>query len=514
MKNDQKQPKAVVEDFAEEVISFFKGISGVKESTPPNSTPLESTPIEATPPDSTELEPTPADSTTKEYTPLETKEVASTPADSIPLETTTPESTPLETLTPKESTTPETTVPKSTSPETTIDKKTTVPDSMVVRKTTPPESTGLDIQVPKSTVLELFQQVRDYIFRTQELGTTSKLIMLYLFDRSLVSHYITEISYTSVADAIGVSETTAIKNTKELEDKGFIRYVRGVNHKSPSRVDIRPLIEKAAIENELYIRVTDIISDWWNEIYSTRNCGGSALVMYGLYVLDYINKQYRQSGHTPLDSTPIDTGVPDSTSIDSTEVDSTPLDSNGVGYKFRFSVYATLEKILRYAFARGFDRKNISRHFFEWFAENTSMEGNYSERQKALEEFEIDVLVAVEYTVSKTAKNKWNYLLSCLKNDFASKEDTPGLRDKIKQNVDLLWQYFKVPEKIFIDGAGELRQIMEILGQNEEINVVTVNHTREKIKRVIEHLNASFEETIKEFNITSGKTTDDLFNIG
>ncbi|WP_333641096.1 hypothetical protein [Mesotoga prima] len=504
MKNDQKQPKAVVEDFAEEVISFFKGISGVKESTPLNSTSLESTSIEVTPPDSTGLEPTPADSTTKESTPPETKEVISTPADSIPLETTTPKSTPLETLTPKESTTP----------ETTIDRETTVPDSMVVRKTAPPEFNELDIQVPKSTVLELFQQVRDYIFRTQEIGTTSKLIMLYLFDKSLVSHYISEISYTSVADAIGVSETTAIKNTKELEDKGFIRYVRGVNHKSPSKVDIRPLIEKAAVENELYIRVTDIISDWWNEIYSTRNCGGSALVMYGLYVLKYINKHYKQSGRSPSDSTTIDTGVPDSTTVDSIGVDSTSQDSNVVGYKFRFSVYATLEKILRYSFARGFDRKNISRHFFEWFAENTSMEGSYSERQKALEEFEMDILVAVEYTVSKTAKNKWNYLLSCLKNDFASKEDTPDLRNKIKQNIDLLWRYFKTPEKVFIDGAEELREIMQILGQNEEINPLTVNHTREKIKRIIEHLNASFEETIKEFNITSGKTTDDLFNIG
>lgn len=509
MKNDQKQPKAVVEDFAEEVISFFKGISGVKESTHKDSTS-----IEATPPDSTGLETTPKDSITKESTPPETKEVASTPQDSIPPETTTPESTPLEMVATKESTTPEITGQETTSPETDADKETTVPDSMVVRKTTPLESTGLDIRVPKSSVLELFQQVKDYIFRTQEIGTTSKLIMLYLFDKSLVSHYISEISYTSVADAIGVSETTAIKNTKELEDKGFIRYVRGVNHKSPSKVDIRPLIEKVAVENELYIRVTDIISDWWNEIYSTRNCGGSALVMYGLYVLKYINKHYKQSGRSPSDSTTIDTGVPDSTTVDSIGVDSTSQDSNVVGYKFRFSVYATLEKILRYSFARGFDRKNISRHFFEWFAENTSMEGSYSERQKALEEFEIDVLVAVEYTVSKTAKNKWNYLLSCLKNDFASKEDTPGLRDKIKQNVDLLWQYFKVPEKIFIDGAGELRQIMEILGQNEEINPLTVNHTREKIKRIIEHLNASFEETIKEFNITSGKTTDDLFNIG
>ncbi len=348
-----------------------------------------------------------------------------------------------------------------------------------------------------SPVLELLDHIYPYILTNTELNNTEKVILLYLFETSLKSHYLIPISYRELQAETGIkSLNTVIKTIKRLETLGFLDYNKGKNKSIESRADIRGLYRKVIVDLELSIQVTDFINAWYTKIYCSNNYSSRALLC--MYVLNKYKKQNIQNQDLIVN------GAAKNAAVNSEDLVQTIRASSG----------DTLETVVTYALARGFDSRKISAAFLDYLLrELESIGGTFQERLSALKDFEMKFLVAVEYTKDKKdTKKPWNYTVSCVKNDYSSASDTIEIRNRVEKHRDLIAKYVSKPDEIEFLGLEELSSLASVFNLKIEKNPKAVVSFRQKLKDKIREIKEEFNLIIQKFGINIDSRSNELIS--
>ena len=348
-----------------------------------------------------------------------------------------------------------------------------------------------------SPVLELLDHMYPYILTNTELNNTEKVILLYLFETSLKSHYLIPISYRELQAETGIkSLNTVIKTIKRLETLGFLDYNKGKNKSIESRADIRGLYRKVIVDLELSIQVTDFINAWYTKIYCSNNYSSRALLC--MYVLNKYKKQNIQNQDLIVN------GAAKNAAVNSEDLVQTIRASSG----------DTLETVVTYALARGFDSRKISAAFLDYLLrELESIGGTFQERLSALKDFEMKFLVAVEYTKDKKdTKKPWNYTVSCVKNDYSSASDTIEIRNRVEKHRDLIAKYVSKPDEIEFLGLEELSSLASVFNLKIEKNPKAVVSFRHKLKDKIREIKEEFNLIIQKFGINIDSRSNELIS--
>ncbi len=348
-----------------------------------------------------------------------------------------------------------------------------------------------------SPVLELLDHIYPYILTNTELNNTEKVILLYLFETSLKSHYLIPISYRELQAETGIkSLNTVIKTIKRLETLGFLDYNKGKNKSIESRADIRGLYRKVIVDLELSIQVTDFINAWYTKIYCSNNYSSRALLC--MYVLNKYKKQNIQNQDLIVN------GAAKNAAVNSEDLVQTIRASSG----------DTLETVVTYALARGFDSRKISAAFLDYLLrELESIGGTFQERLSALKDFEMKFLVAVEYTKDKKdTKKPWNYTVSCVKNDYSSASDTIEIRNRVEKHRDLIAKYVSKPDEIEFLGLEELSSLASVFNLKIEKNPKAVVSFRHKLKDKIREIKEEFNLIIQKFGINIDSRSNELIS--
>ena len=348
-----------------------------------------------------------------------------------------------------------------------------------------------------SPVLELLDHIYPYILTNTELNNTEKVILLYLFETSLKSHYLIPISYRELQAETGIkSLNTVIKTIKRLEMLGFLDYNKGKNKSIESRADIRGLYRKVIVDLELSIQVTDFINAWYTKIYCSNNYSSRALLC--MYVLNKYKKQNIQNQDLIVN------GAAKNAAVNSEDLVQTIRASSG----------DTLETVVTYALARGFDSRKISAAFLDYLLrELESIGGTFQERLSALKDFEMKFLVAVEYTKDKKdTKKPWNYTVSCVKNDYSSASDTIEIRNRVEKHRDLIAKYVSKPDEIEFLGLEELSSLASVFNLKIEKNPKAVVSFRHKLKDKIREIKEEFNLIIQKFGINIDSRSNELIS--
>ena len=348
-----------------------------------------------------------------------------------------------------------------------------------------------------SPVLELLDHIYPYILTNTELNNTEKVILLYLFETSLKSHYLIPISYRELQAETGIkSLNTVIKTIKRLETLGFLDYNKGKNKSIESRADIRGLYRKVIVDLELSIQVTDFINAWYTKIYCSNNYSSRALLC--MYVLNKYKKQNIQNQDLIVNGAAKNAAV----------------NSEDLVHTIRASSGDTLETVVTYALARGFDSRKISAAFLDYLLrELESIGGTFQERLSALKDFEMKFLVAVEYTKDKKdTKKPWNYTVSCVKNDYSSASDTIEIRNRVEKHRDLIAKYVSKPDEIEFLGLEELSSLASVFNLKIEKNPKAVVSFRHKLKDKIREIKEEFNLIIQKFGINIDSRSNELIS--
>jgi len=348
-----------------------------------------------------------------------------------------------------------------------------------------------------SPVLELLDHIYPYILTSTELNNTEKVILLYLFETSLKSHYLIPISYRELKAQTGIkSLNTVIKTIKRLESLGFLDYNKGRNKSIESRADIRGLYRKVIVDLELSIQVTEFINAWYTKICCSNNYSSRALLC--MYVLNIYKKQNIQNQDLKVNG----------------DAKNGAVNSENLVQTIRASSGDTLETIIKYALARGFDSKKVSVAFIDYLLkELENINGAFQERVSALKAFEIRFLVAIEYTKDKKdAKKPWNYTVSCVKNDYSSASDTIEIRNRVEKYHDLIAKYGEKPDEIEFLGIQELSELASVFNLKVEKNPKAVVSLRHKLKDKILEIKEEFNLIIQKFGITIDSRSNELIS--
>ena len=188
------------------------------------------------------------------------------------------------------------------------------------------------------------------------------------------------------------------------------------------------------------------------------------------------------------------------------------VNSENLAQTIRASSGDTLETIITYALARGFDSKKVSVAFLEYLlGELENIGGSLQERLPALKDFEMRFLVAVEYTKDKKdTKKPWNYTVSCVKNDYSSASDTIEFRDRVEKHRDLIAKYVNKPDEIEFLGIQELSSLAGVFNLKIEKNPKAVVSFRQKLKDKIREIKEEFNLIIEKFGICIDSRSNDL----
>jgi len=473
-----KEKPDVLSDVSKDFIEYFKSISVKEDAVPEEGIPDKGIPQTGMPPKAIPEEAIPRNGIPEEGIP----DLHAVPETGIP-----------------DLTTPDKGIPESGTPI----KKGIPRSDTPIKKGIPDEDTPIEDQ-SLSLALQIIRKTRDYILNSNEINPTEKLVMLYLIELSLSDNYLLPTSYNEISNDISTSKSAVVRCIKELQNKGFIKYIPGTNQLSASTVDVRGTYHKVMEQFEQSIQLTDFLDFWYTRMRYTSKRYSKELLLC-LYVFKYKTNQ-----HTELNT---ENGIPDK-GIPGTAIPEEGIPESGTA-KLRASTGDSIENILRYAIARGFDHSNINLAFINYMVESLEdINGDYNDRIEIISNFEREFQVAIEYTKKRDAKNPWNYIITCLKNGYTSSDDTIELRKTVKQYADMINRYINYPEEIELLGLDDLLSLNSALNTKLDINAKNASYSRSKLKEKVEEVKSYAEEVKTHFGLKFGSRTAELFNKG
>jgi DNA-binding Lrp family transcriptional regulator len=354
-----------------------------------------------------------------------------------------------------------------------------------------------------SNALKIIQDTKNFIYSSEELIISEKVVLIYLLETSLSNDYILEFSNNELQKIFSMSRNTVRSTIRQLDKKEYIKHIKGINQNSPWKIDMRNLYRKVIANMDDPVQLTDFLDFWYTKICPVKNCP-SHYVLLCLYVLKNqtnIQNKILEEGGSKIDRL----------NIDRSDIDQSEIDRSKIDRALRASTGDSINNILWYSIARGFNSEKITAAFINYLVDSLEgVGGSYQERTDILHNFEMEYAVAIEYTKKRNAKNPWSYIITCVKNGYTSSDDTIELRKEVAANITAINKYLGNPDDVELIGLDELTALSKLFDLNITIDAKNAANCRSKIKRKISELKEGSEQVLHQFKLKFGSRSDEL----